>query len=129
MVGGGVKIILVSAPLLMRPDFSVGVTRTWPPSLEDAAEAVDIDDGISWAACCWAPRALKVAPVAEDPTSEAAFSFGAIRGGSGVRGATYPPIGPPVDDDDGVRKTGSPSGERPFESAPEDAPELDIPRP
>jgi hypothetical protein len=47
MVGGGVKIILVSAPLLMRPDFSVGVTRIWPPSLEDAAEAVDIDDGIN----------------------------------------------------------------------------------
>jgi hypothetical protein len=64
---------------------------------------------------------------------------GAFNGrGCGIWEMTYPPIGPPLvelvlafvlEDDEGIRKTGSPNGERPVEETvePVNAPELDKP--
>ena len=145
IVGGGVKTTRVPpppAPPLMFGSsgvlgfFRTGETRTRPlPSLECAAVAVDIDDPTS-SPTGVLPLAVERVEVALGPTSAARLESGACRGGSGVRGGTYPPIGPPLDalaleldDDDGIRKTGSPRTERPVAVALVDVvAELDRPR-
>ena len=124
IVGGGVKITFVPRPV---PLPIAGVTAIFRDS-----RAIEI---------CWLvsrPAPVELFDVVADETSDAValVDGGAMSGGSGVRGATYPPTCPPLvplDDVDGIRKTGSPSGERPVgNTAVEvdiDDAELDMPMP
>src|SRR5436305_2111945 len=84
-----------------------------PVGLTDGGNPTNVGGGVK---ITFVPRPVPV----EDGDPRAAVADvdgGAVRGGSGVRGATYPPIGPPLlpllikllpaDEFDGIRKTGS----------------------